>query len=97
MRVGIVGAYKLGIEDGYCRRQDLVLHMMVTHNEVDAQLFGISNLIHSLYAAVEHNHQFDTCLLGIVHSLDRYSIAVVVAVGDVVVYVCGKLLQKTIN
>ena len=92
MGVGVVGTDELGVENGDGRGQHLVLHMVVAHDEVNAQLLGIGNLIHCLHAAVEYDNELHAGLLGIVNPLERHAIPVVVAVGDVVVDVGGELL-----
>ena len=69
---------------------------MVAHDEVDAQCLGIGDFINGFHAAVEHDDQAYSGLLGIVHSRERYTVSVVISVGDIVVDVRGELLQETV-
>ena len=71
--------------------------MMVAHNEVYAQRLGIGNLLNGLYATVEHDNKLYACRVGIIDTALGDSIAILVAVGDVVVYVRRELLQKLID
>ena len=70
VRVGVVGAYKLGVEYGHSWWELLILHVMVAHDEVDTQALGIGDFFHCFYTAVEHDDQADSCLLGIVHPFE---------------------------
>ena len=71
--------------------------MVVADNEVYPFRFGVSDLFHSLDAAVENDNQLHPRLKRIVYSLLRHTIPFVVAVRDVVVEVRIVLLQKTID
>ena len=71
--------------------------MVVADDEVDAQLLGIGNLFDCLYAAVEDYNQLHACFPGIVYAFAAHSVALVVAVGDVVVDVGVELAQKLIH
>ncbi len=61
--------------------------MVVTYNEVNAFLLGICYLLNGLDAAVKHNNQLYACLIGVIHTLLRHSVTLVVAVRNVVVKV----------
>lgn len=55
--VGIVVVGALGVEYGHRARQLGVGHMVVANDKVDAQALGISYLVNSLDATVEHHNQ----------------------------------------
>ena len=93
--VGVVEA--LGIEHSHSRRQLRARHVMIADDEVDALLLGIGNLVGSLDATVEHDDKPHARLAGIIDTLARDAVAVVVAVGNVIVYVAGELLQEAIH
>ena len=57
VRVGIVVVGALGVEYGHRARQLGVGHMVVANDKVDAQALGISYLVNSLDATVEHHNQ----------------------------------------
>ena len=94
--VRIGGILTLGIEDGNCWRQFLVGHVVVANNEINAQTLGIGNFFDCLDAAVEHNDEFYTRLVGVVHTLNRHPISLLVSVGNVVVEFRIELLQEAI-
>ena len=71
--------------------------MVVADDEVDAQAFGVSDFLHCLDAAVEHDDEFHTGLVSVVHTFVRHSVAVFVAVGDVVVDVGAVLVEEFID
>ena len=81
---GIGVVFPFGIENGRSRRYRFVGFMMVADDEVDAQRFGIGDLLDGLDAAVENDDQFDTSFMCRVYTLDTHSIALVVTVGNVV-------------
>ena len=82
-RVGVVGAF--GVEDGHGGGHHIVGHVMVADDKVDAQALGIGNFLDGLDAAVEYNDEFDARFVGKVHALATHSVALIVAVGDVIV------------
>ena len=71
--------------------------MVVTDDEVDAQLFGVGNLLNGLDAAVKYDNQPHAGGMGVVHTLVADSISLLVAVRDIEINVCGELLQKAID
>ena len=93
--IGVILAF--GIQDGHRRRQHLVGHVMVTDDEVYSALTCIGYLLHSLDAAVEHNHQSHARLSGIIHTLARHSVTLLISVGDVIVDIGIILLQESIH
>ena len=97
MLVGIGVILALGIQDGHRRRQHLVRHVMVTDDEVYSALTCIGYLLHSLDAAVEHDHQSHARLGSIIHTLARHSVTLLIAVGDVIVDIGIILLQESIH
>ena len=86
-----------GVEYGHSRWHHVVWNVMVADDEVYAKAFGIFYLLDGLDAAIEDDDEFNTCLLRKVYSLLAYSIALVIAVGDIVVDIGIELLQKLIH
>ena len=95
--VGIRVVRALGVEDGGGRGQLVVGHVVVADDEVDAFLAGIRHFLHGLDAAVQHDDQLHARPCGIVHPLHRHPVALVVAVGDVVVDVGVILLDEFVD
>ena len=93
-RIAIVCA--LRVEDGNSRRHHIVGHMMVADDEVDTLFFGIRNLVDSFDAAVEDYNKLYTLLFGIVDTLAAHSVALFIAVGNVVFDVGIELLQELV-
>ena len=60
---------------------------MVANDKINAFALGISYFFHSLYATIKHYYQFHTDALGIVYALQRYTIALIIARGDIVLHV----------
>ena len=95
--VGIRVVKAFGVEDGHGGRQFVIRHVVVADDEVDAFLTGIRYLLHGLDAAVQHDNQLHTRPRGIVHALHRHSIALFIAVRDVIVDVGVILLDKLVD
>ncbi|CCZ13853.1 unknown [Prevotella sp. CAG:1092] len=102
-RIAIVCA--LRVEDGNSRRhhlvghmmsQHLVGHMMVADDEVDTLFLGVRNLVDSFDAAVEDYNKLHTLLFGIVDTLAAHSVALFIAVRNVVFDVGIELLQELV-
>ena len=87
MLVGISGVRSFGVQYGHGRWKNLIGYMMVANDEIDAFFFGVRNFINGLDATIKYDNKFYTCLIGVIHSLNRNSITFVVTVGYVVVYV----------
>ena len=71
--------------------------MMVADNEVDTLFLRIRNLLDGFDTTIENDNKFHTCFLRIVYSLNADTIALFLAVGDIVVYVRIELLQKLVH
>ena len=97
VRIGVGRTGKLGVQYRNGAGQLLIGDVMVAHDEVYAQRLGIRYLLNGLYATVEHDDQLHACGIGVVDTALRDSITILVAVGDVVVYVRRELLQKLID
>ena len=95
--IGIGGVEPLGVQDGRGGRKHLVGHVVVADDEVDAFFTGVSYFFDRFDAAVEHDDEFHPCLIRIIHSFERHSIAFFVAVGDIIVDVGIVLLQELVN
>ena len=80
-RVGAVDP--LGVEDGYGLRDLLGREVVVADDEIHALLLRIDNLLGGLDTAVEGDDQPDALAGRQVDTLDRDSVALGVAVGDV--------------
>ena len=93
--VGVV--LSLRIEDGHSFRECFVGHMMVADNKVYALFLCIGNLLDGFDAAIEDNDQFHLRFLCVIYSLLAHTIALLVAVGDLVVDVGIELLQELID
>ena len=93
-RIAIVCA--LRVENGNSRRHHIVGHMMVADDEVDTLFFGIRYFVDSFDAAVEDYNKLHTLLLGIVDTLAAHSVALFIAVGNVVFDVGIELLQELV-
>ena len=93
-RIAIVCA--LRVEDGNSRRHHIVGHMMVADDEVDTLFLGISYFVDSFDAAVEDYNKLHTLLFGIVDTLAAHSVALFIAVGNVVFDVGIELLQELV-
>ena len=94
---GVGGAFQLGVEDGGCRRQLLVGHVVVADDEVDAQLLGVGYLLVGLDAAVEDDDKLHALLGGQVDGGFGDAVALIVARGDVVVYLGVVVLQVAVH
>ena len=66
--------------------------MMVADDEVYALTLGIGYLLDGLDAAIEHNHQFNTRFFRIVYSFPADTIALLIAVRDIILNVGIELL-----
>ena len=86
MRVGISVVATFGVENRHCRREYFVGHVVIADDEVDAEFFGIGYLINGFDAAVEHNDESHAHFCRKFHSFARYTITLIVAIGDVVIY-----------
>ena len=62
VRVQAIGA--LGVEDGLSQREFLFRAVVVTDDDVYAQLSGVCNLVEGFYATVQRNDQRDAQLRG---------------------------------
>ena len=94
-RVGVVRP--LRVERRHGTRQFVVRHVVVTDDEVNAQLLGVCYLLHRLDATVEDDDEFHPRLLRILQSFVADAIPLVVAVGDVIVDVGVELSQKFVH
>ena len=65
--------------------------MMVADDKVDAFPLGVCHLVGGLNATIKHDDKSDTRLAGIIDSLSRNAIAILVAVRDVIVNVAVEL------
>ena len=65
-------------------------------SQIDAQALGGGYFVDGLDAAVEDYEEFHIGLLGILDALTRHSVALFVAVGDVVVDVGIVFLQESV-
>ena len=81
VRVQAIGA--LGIEDGLGQRKFLFRAVVVTDDDVYAQLSGVCNLVECLDATVQCNYQCYAQLRSEVNAVKGQSIAFFVAVGNV--------------
>ncbi len=70
---------------------------MVANNKIDTLLLGIIYFCDSFYATIKSNNEFHIRFLGIVDTLKRYAVSLVVSIGYVIVYIVGKSAQKLIN
>ena len=70
MRVGIVRADELGVEDSYGRGQLNVLDVVVAYDEVDAQLLGIGYLVDGFYSAVKYDDKLYASLFRLLDTLE---------------------------
>ena len=59
--------------------------MMVADDEIDAFLFGVAHHIDCLDAAIERNDKFYAYAGGVIHTLLRDTISIVVTIGDIVI------------
>ena len=71
--------------------------MVVADNHVYPERASIFHFLHGLYSAVEHNHKFHTRLASVVDTAFRNAVALVVAVGNVIVYVRKVFTQELID
>ena len=81
VRVQAIGA--LGVEDGLSQREFLFRAVVVTDDDVYAQLSGVCNLVEGFDATVKRNDQCDAQLRGKINTVKGQSIAFFVAVGNV--------------
>ena len=81
VRIQAIGA--LGVEDGLGQREFLFRAVVVTDNDVYAQLSGMCNLVEGLDATVQRNDQCDAQLRSEVNAVKGQSVAFFVAVGNV--------------
>ena len=95
VRIGVV--FALGVQYSYGRGQHFIGYVVVADDEVDAFFLGVCNFVYSLDAAVQHDNQSHTGFGGIVHTLCRNAISLVVTVGYVIIYVRIELLNKLID
>ena len=94
---GVVVVCAFRVEHGHGRGHGLVGDVVVADDEVDAQRAGIGDFVDGLDAAVEHDDKSDAHFGGVVHSLARDAIPLVIAVGDVEVHVRIELAQETVD
>jgi hypothetical protein len=94
---GIGGVFTLRIENSHSRRHHLVRHVVVADDEIYALLFGIRYLLDGLDATVKYDNEFYPCFCCIVYSLLADTIALFLAVGDIVVDVGIELLQELVD
>ena len=95
VRIGGIGT--LGIQHGHRIGQFVIGFVMVADDEVYTFLFGISNFLHRLDTAVEHNHQRKMVVGSKVDALIRNAVTFHIAVGQIIVQISGILAQKAIN
>ena len=66
--------------------------MMIADNKIYAQFLGISNLVKSLYTTIQDYYQLYSALISIVNPFVAHSVAFVITVGNIIVYIRVKLL-----
>ena len=93
--IAVVGAF--GIEDGHCRWHCLVGHMVVANDEIDAQLLGVGNFVDGLDAAVQNDDELHARLPCILNAFAAHPVALVVAVGNVVIDIRIEQAQEFID
>ena len=71
--------------------------MVVADDEIDALAFGVGNFINGLNAAVKDNDEFHPRGCSAVNAFIGHAIAVLVAVGDEVIYVGVETVQKFVH
>ena len=71
--------------------------MVVAHDEIDSQRLGIGNLLDSLNAAIEYYDKLYACRVRIIDTSFRDAVTIFVPVGNIVIYIRRKLLQKLIH
>ena len=81
--VGVKAVGTLGIEDGLGHGKFLLRAVVVTDNDVYAQLSGVCNLVEGLDATVQGDDQGDAQLCGQIDAVKGQSVALFVAVGKV--------------
>ena len=91
--VRIGGVLPLGIQHCPRLRQLLGRKMVVADDEIHAFLLCESNLFMSLYSAIEADYQLEIVVGCPFHALERHAIALLVAVGYIVIYFGIELLQ----
>ena len=97
IKIRICIVHPFGIQNRHSRRQHFVRHMVVADDKVDALVLGILNFIYRLDATIQHDHQFHTLALRIIHSLNRYTIPFLTAVRDIAFHIGVELRNKPIN
>ena len=79
--------FEFGVKDSHSIGQNIVGHMVVTHNEIDTQRLGIGNFFNRLNTAVENNNQLYANTVSIIHAFYGYAITLIVARGHIVLHV----------
>ena len=93
--VGVV--LPLGVEDSHGIGQLVIGVVVVADDEVDAKALGIVYHLVGLDATVEDDDELHTRLMGKVYPLLAHAVALVVAVGDIIVDIGIELLQKLVH
>lgn len=91
-RVGIF--FQFRIEDCCSARKFVVGHVMVADDEVYIFAFGVSYFLHCFYTAVESDNECNSAFFGIVYTLRRNAISLVITVGDIIFEVGIKILKN---
>ena len=97
MRVGIFVVNAFGIEYGNSFRQLIIGLVVVADDEVNAFLLGIAYHIDCLDAAIERNDQFNAYAIGVINTLLRNTISIVITVGDIVIQRGIETAQEAID
>ena len=87
----------LWIQDGNGRRHHFVRDVMITDDEINSKAFGVCYFVNCLDAAIQNNNQFNTRFLCMVYSLFAHTVALIVAIGDIIIDVGIELLQELIH
>ena len=87
----------LGVEDGGGRRQGLVGEMVVADDDIDALVAGVAHFLHGLDAAVQGDDQGVAVLVSPVDALVGDAVALVVAVGYVVLDVGVEIAYEGVH
>ena len=87
----------LGVEDGSGRRQGLVGEMVVADDDIDALVAGVAHFLHGLNAAVQGDDQGVAVLVSPVDALVGDAVALVVAVGYVVLDVGVEIAYEGVH